>query len=136
MSGLTAISLSATAGFGVSSIDRVRFDGLTGNGINTTTGLHFVSVSNSVFENIILSAVRAGSASGTYAFVETSVVANNAIGVNAAVTGNTVAIANNAFFGNTTPIAFVAGGTIMSAGNNRIVAATTVTNPNATMTMK
>jgi hypothetical protein len=115
-----AIKLATSAGNLVASIDHVRIDNLSGNGIEAASANVFANVSNSVITLPAASGtgILAG-VSGSFINVETTVFSNNAIGASV-VSGATLRLSNNWFWDCGTAINAAGGASFLSAGDNKV----------------
>jgi len=116
-----AIKLTTTAGNLVASIDRVRIDNLTGNGIEAASANVFTNVSNSVIT--LPGASGSGviaSANGATMNVDSTMFENNNIGANASVSGASLRLSNNSFYDCGLAVNVAAGGNFLSGNNNKV----------------
>ena len=113
------IRLATTAGTLQATIDRVTIQNTDGQAVEAISGNVIASITGSDFSGNALAGVRAGGAM-TIINVESTLLAYNFVGVNAAVPGARIRISNNTIVNNGTGIAFAGGGFVDSAGNNRV----------------
>ncbi len=102
------IRLASTGGFKVASLKNVVITGSTSDGLQLPDSNTYANVTKSIISGNGGSAVVAGSSSSTVN-IDRSTIANNAVALNAAVSGATIRISGNNIYNNTT--GFVIGGT-------------------------
>ena len=130
----TGVNITTTTGFDVASLEKVRIEKMTGNGLNI--GVHgHASVRDSfiVFNGGDGVSMAGGVTDGT-ANLESTFVASNNVGIRNGGTGSIIDISNTSIMSNSTGIASssgAAGGGVNSHGNNMIAGNTAAgTTPN------
>jgi Right handed beta helix region len=123
----TGIFVNTSSGLALATLEHVHLQGLT-NGVEASNGR--INVSNSDITDNSSNGILASSAASVIN-VNNCLVAFNALtGINASVSGSLIRISNNDIENNTTGISIAAGGTVSSAGNNRVVGNGGTTAPN------
>jgi hypothetical protein len=123
------IALAASGGSLVSEIDHTTIQKMSNNGITSSAGSVFVTVTNSNILNAAVTGVNAGSA-GTVLGVDSSSISSNNTAF--ATSGGIIRISRNVIYDNNTNFT-ISGGTIASSGDNN-VAVNGATVPNGTIT--
>jgi len=122
-------------GFKVASLKNVTITGSTSDGVLAFNTDIFVNITESVISGNGGSAVKVGAPS-SFANVDRTTMANNAVALNAAVSGATIRAVGNNIFDNTTAFSFAVGATIASDGQNRTGGNVGGQNANASLTLK
>lgn len=119
----TGVRLTTTTGTVMGLLEEVRMNTL-GIGLEVAAGGNAVARNCEISRNSI--GVQVTSASGN-ASIESSVVSFNGTGVTTSAAGGNINLADNGFYGNSNAVT-IPGGIVSSAGDNRIVGATTPPN--------
>jgi hypothetical protein len=115
----TGIRLATTAGVLTATVDRSRITNVSAIGLEVGAGTSFATIKGSTISHNGTDGTRVSIASGTIN-LEDTMLFNNNIAVNAAVSGARIRLSNNTIVNNGTGIAIAAGATVQSAGNNRV----------------
>jgi hypothetical protein len=130
----TGIFLGSLGGFKVASLKNVVITASTGAGLNAFNLNVYANVTKSIISGNGGSAVVTGASSATVN-IDRSTIANNAVGLDAAVSGSTIRISGNNIYNNTTGFFIGAGATIQSDSTNNTGGSNGgATVPNASLT--
>ena len=111
------IYLASTGGFKVASLKNVAITGSTANGLELASANEFVNVTKSIISGNGGNADLAA-ATGTTVNIDRSTIANNAVALNAGVSGSTIRISGNNIYNNTTGFSIAGGAFIQSDSSN------------------
>ena len=118
------INMTSTAPFVIASVDNSNFNGLTTNGVAVGSN-SIANITSSTFSSNSVTGATV-SASGSFLNLNKNVFRNNGTGISA-VAGTNLRTIDNDLFDNTTGINATGAGWV-SAGNNRVVGGSTISN--------
>ncbi len=131
------IHLETSTGQLLASIDNVRIEGMTTNGLETAgAGQVFVAAKHSAITHNNGDGVHAGSAASVINLVDNSLSFNNGTSVNAAVAGSRIRIATNMIVNNQFALGLVGGAFIESANDNVVAGFSSTASPNGVFNMQ
>jgi hypothetical protein len=131
----TGIRVNTTAGQVLTTLDNVRIEGMT-TGIEVAGGNNIATVRNSLISGNTQNGILASGATSVVNVEDSTVSYNNANGVNASVVGATIRLSRSSIFNNQVGVAFIAGATVASDGQNRIAGNGSSQAPNAAITIQ
>ncbi len=128
----TGVRLSTTSGAITANLDDVRLTSLT-TGVELASLSTFATIRNSVVTSCGTALLANFNTSVINA--EDSTLSFNTTAVNAAASGSTIRLSDNAIYNNGTGIAIGVGAFVQSDGSNRIQGNGATTTPNGTVTL-
>ncbi len=111
------VSFTSSGGFKVASLKNVTITGSTSNGMQLNNSNVYANVTRSIISGNGGGAVVTN-ASSTTANIDRSTIANNAVALNAAVSGSTIRVSGNNIYNNTTGFSIAGGAFIQSDSTN------------------
>jgi hypothetical protein len=125
----TGVFIGATGtGLALATLDRITLSGLD-NGLEVGFNGR-AKVRNSTISGNKANGILASHPTAVINVEGSQIAFNELVGVNAAVSGATIRIANNGIYNNTSGITIAAGATVSSAGNNRVAGNAGSASPN------
>ncbi len=128
----TGVRLSTTAGAITATLEDVRLNSLT-TGLEVASVSAFATIRNSVVTSC--GTALLANANTSVINAEASTLSFNTTAVNAAASGSTIRLSDNAIYNNGTGIAIGAGAFVQSDGSNRIQGNGATTPPNGVVTL-
>ncbi len=131
------IHLETSTGQLLASIDNVRIEGMTINGVETAgAGQVQATIRHSTINQNTQDALHAGSSLSVINSVGNALSFNNGTAVNAAVSGALIRISDNTITNNSIGIGIAAGATVQSAGDNLVSGFNSSATPNGIFTVQ
>ncbi len=124
------IKMTTTSGAVTASVDNVRIDNMTGNGVEGINSVVSNINNSSIFSNAGSAVITSGASTIT---VTNSQLYLNITALNAAASGSTIRTSNNNIFHNATAFTIAAGATIATGNNNKTGGNGGATVPNGTI---